>query len=659
MQLQKTWSVVDIEPKKIDDLAKYAKIPELLAKILLFHQIGGDNIKACMQFLHPKRSLNKEYRFISDPNHLNRALNRLAKAIQTNEKIFINGDSDADGTCGASILVAGLRGLGADVDYDFPIRPREGHGIQMRLVNAAVEAGARVFVTTDCGTKDVEAVAYANSKGLDVIISDHHILGKELPAAYAVVNPYLVSSPKAEKYLSGAGVAFKLMVGLSKRLKQRFPKDVYEFMLAMGALGTVSDRVSMREPVNRALVSAGIVALNRSELPGLRALKEISVGNEGKIRARDISRTIAPRLNAPGRIGDPDQGIPDSSMVVDLLLVGLGDEKAEGKNVIKKYIQQFLKVVDFEKTMKKADLVGDKAEIVEEVNEKRKKITEKIASEIEQLLKTEVDAESDRVVIIRGKGWNSGVIGIDADRLRDRFLRPAIIATAYDDSPYLKGSVRSIPKVNMYKVLETVQEKFEKEHGRNIFMVEVESGEGLKFVNAFGGHSQACGFTLHERDYDEFVRRVREEMEHVPDDQFSFSFDIIERLKFSQVRLELIHQLDKLAPFGEHFDSPLFMLEKCLFGTKPRPFGNKYQENRVSHVEFVVMESEDVKPSRQHRSRQRLMAVGFGLWEKYQTIVTNSNQDRYDIVFTIEDQKPRGRRRGGGLRLLVQDIRRS
>jgi len=145
----------------------------------------------------------------------------------------------------------------------------------------------------------------------------------------------------------------------------------------------------------------------------------------------------------------------------------------------------------------------------------------------------------------------------------------------------------------------------------------------------------------------------------VPDEQFSFSFDIMERLKFSQVKVDLIHQLDKLAPYGERFDSPLFMLEKCIFGTKPRPFGNKYQESRVSHVEFMVLESEDSRPNRQRRGRQRLMAVGFGLWEKYQSLVANGDQDRYDIVFTLEDQKPRGKRRHGGLRLLVKDIRRS
>jgi len=656
--LSETWCVSEFDEERLDSFAKQMKMNRLLAKLLMQHGFEGDNISAVKRFVNPKKSLNSQFKNISSTENVDSALRRLAQLVKKKDKVFVNGDSDADGICGSTILVAALRFFGAVVDYDFPVRSKEGHGLQVRIIDKARAEGASLVITSDCGTKDVEAVDYANSLGLDVIITDHHILGETLPNALAVINPNLVDGETGEQRLSGSGVAFKLVVGLSKYIKRTYPKELYEYMLALAAIGTISDRMSLLEPLNRALIISGISALNHTKVAGLRALKEISFGHGGMVKAREISRAISPRLNAPGRIGDRSEGIPDSSLVVDLLLVGLKGVFQKPGGGIKKYIQQFLKVIDVEKSLvKQGDLVEDKADIVNEVNEERKKLTESIALELEVLLSDSYDPEKDNVVIVRGRNWNSGVIGIDADRLRDRFKKPVIIMTSYDGQKYLKGSVRSIPSINMYQLIERVQKRFPE----NPFRVEVDTQSGKQLVSAFGGHSVACGFTMHEQYFDQFCAYIKEEVSMLDHDSFLFRYNILDELKLSQINPELMHRLEKLSPFGEKFDYPLFLLKNSRLGSRIRPFGNKYQENLTPHVEFVVTDT----PSGDKSSTKgrKIPATAFGLWRKFQEVVGDDRDGTYDLVFTLDNyRRNRGKSKSGSknkIRIIVQDIARS
>ncbi|MDA1354460.1 MAG: DHHA1 domain-containing protein, partial [bacterium] len=538
--------------------------------------------------------------------------------------------------------------------YDFPIRCIEGHGLQARIIDEAKRDGAKVIVTTDCGTKDLETVEYAASKGIDVIITDHHIVGKTLPKAFAIINPYMIKKPTPEQKLSGAGVSFKLIVGVAKTLKTTYPKQLYEFLLAVSALGTISDRVSLQEPMNRAMVSAGIRALNNSQMPGLKALIDISVGQGVTLKPRDISRTISPRLNAPGRIGNPHENIPDSNMVVDLMLAGLKGKNQSSAKGIKKLVSQFMNVLDIEKAIKSGDLVGDKAEAVDEINEKRKRITEKIELELEDKIAQEVDKENDRIIIIKGNDWNSGVIGIDADRVRDRFHRPVILVTEYTGEDYVKGSCRSIPNIDMYSLIEAFQDAFIEEYKKNPFQMEVQTLDGPKMVSAFGGHAQACGFSMHKDDFQKFKEMVSHAGKQLDDSMFNFAYEVIEPIRFNQVNAELLMKLEKLSPYGQGFEFPVFMMEACTLGVHPRPFGSRYSNTRTPHVEFEVLEPQD--GTKTHTRGRRLTATGFGLWEKYQRIVGKTRGQKYDIIFSL-DKQPRKGKKKTKLRLLVEDIR--
>ncbi|MEK9727194.1 MAG: DHH family phosphoesterase [Candidatus Margulisiibacteriota bacterium] len=576
----------------------------------------------------------------------------MALAKKRNEKIMVNGDPDADGISGTTIITTGLRQLGFNVDYAFPVRSREGHGLQVRIIQEAKEKGISLIVTTDCGTKDVEAVDYANENGIDVIITDHHILGKTLPKAAAIINPYLNQDEDNEFCsCSGSFISFKWIIGLKEYFNETFPKQVFETLVIAASFGVISDRVNLKKPMNRAIVKLGIDYLNATKLPGMKALKEISIPTRSFLRARDISRTIAPRMNAPGRIGDPELGIPDSSIIVDLLMSGL---KVGPKSNIKDFIQKYKQLLHQDNLIKSNLDVDDQVDLVDEVNDKRKKITEEIESEIEHLL-TKIDLKKEKILIIQGKNWNSGVIGIDADRLRDRFVMPAIIITTLEGSDFIKGSVRSIPTINMYQIMERVQQRFEDQYGRNPYQVEIETLLGKRNVNAFGGHAQACGFSMSKDDIKAWEELVREEMDKLPESDYDFSYRILEDINFFQVNPKLLLNLDTLSPYGEGFDFPIFCLKNVLLSKSPRPFGNRMQKDRTPHVEFKVFNKVNKDPQKKSNF---LKATGFGLWEKYSNLMSDGANPKADIIFTLDyPHKKSGKRQFP--HLMVLDIKKS
>ena len=649
------WHITEVDQTQVQEYAEKFKIDPLLARLLLVRNIGDGIDEEIWKFINPPASLITDYSTCTASEDLIAATNRIASAIQNGERIMINGDPDADGISGGTILVSSIRELGGEAYYDFPTRAKEGHGLQPRIIDESKKLGCTLIVTSDCGSKDVEATDYANALGLDVIICDHHVLGKNLPKALALVNPHKYAEPSFSKGLSGAGVAFKLVLSVFEKLGKPLTPEFMDYLLALVALGTISDRMSFLNPMNRVMVNGGVDAINRTEMEGLRALKEISRSNYKELKSREIGRTIVPRLNAPGRIGDRDEGIPDSRIVLDLLLIGTGQPNAEKAL---KVLEQFTSVVELEKksrTQVTGDALGEAA-VVDEVNEKRKFITSKIEDEIDQLIDDQVDPQKDKIVIVRGKNWNPGVIGIDTDRLKDRFLRPAMILTDYDSSEFVRGSVRSIPTINMYRIIDAVGEAFEASNRHQLFQTEVNTQFGTRIINAFGGHAQACGFTLHKTNVPFFLDAVRQEMEKLTMEQFEYSYEILDTIRFNQINFEIVKKLDLLAPYGQAFDYPIFYLKGCSL-SRGRAFGNKYQEARTPHVEFTVSEGSNRK---NNPNQRRLDSVGFGLWEKYSQIVNTNPLGTFDIIFFIEQvKKGRGRYAKDILRLNVLDIRRS
>lgn len=648
------WHVTEVDHAAIQEYAEKFGLDPLLARLLLVRNIGDGQDEEVWDFINPPDYLLTHFSDITSDLDLSNAVSRIVTALKDKQKIMVNGDPDADGISGATILVSAIREMGGEAFYEFPTRSKEGHGLQPRIVDDSVRLGCRLIITSDCGSKDVESVDYANSQGLDVIICDHHVLGKNLPNCHALVNPHRRPEVTFAKGLSGAGVSFKLVLAVYQALGREIPADFMDYLLALVALGTISDRMSFLNPMNRILVREGVRALNQTEMEGIKALKEVSRSNYTELKSREIGRTIVPRLNAPGRIGDRDEGIPDSRIVLDLLLLGTGRHNAEKAQ---KVMEQFVAVLEMDKKGRSGstvDALGEAA-VVDEVNEKRKFITSKIEDEIDDLIQTQVDPSVDRIIIIHGRNWNPGVIGIDTDRLKDRFLRPAMILTEYDGSDYIRGSVRSIPTINMYAIIDRVGEQFEQSHGVQLFQTEVDTQFGKRIINAFGGHAQACGFTLHRKNVPLFLSLVRAEMAQLPMEQFEYSYEILDTIQFNQINFEIVKKIDTLVPYGQAFEYPIFYLKGCSL-SRGRAFGNKYQEARTPHVEFTVSEG----LNRKSGQSRRLDSVGFGLWEKYSTLVNTNPFAPFDIIFFIElVKKGRGRHAKDMLRLNVLDIRRS
>ncbi|NBV42419.1 hypothetical protein EBR96_06600 [bacterium] len=651
------WHITEVDPLAIQEYTEKFKIDPLLARLLLVRNIGDGQDEDIWNFINPPENLLTAYHEITSDEDLKKATDRIASAISNGEKIMVNGDPDADGISGGTILVSSIRELGGEAFYDFPTRAKEGHGLQPRIIDDAKGLGCTLIVTSDCGSKDVEATEYANSQGLEVIICDHHVLGKNLPKSLALVNPHKRPETTFAKGLSGAGVAYMLALAVFEKLNVQIRPEFMEYLLALVALGTISDRMSFLNPMNRLLVRRGVDALNNTKMEGIRALKEISRSNYKELKSREIGRTIVPRLNAPGRIGDREEGIPDSRIVLDLLLIGTGQKNAEKAMEL---LEQFTSVLEVEQNRKKrTQQTGnalEEAAVVDEVNEKRKFITSKIEDEIDELIENQVDPVNDQIIIVRGKNWNPGVIGIDTDRLKDRFLRPAMILTDYDGSDYVRGSVRSIPTINMYRIIDSVGELFESTHHSQLFQTEVNTQFGKRIINAFGGHAQACGFTLHKDNVPFLFEHVRAEMAKLSVEQFEYSYEILDTITFNQINFDVVKKLDMLVPYGQAFDYPIFYLKGCSL-SRGRAFGNKYQEARTPHVEFTVSEGLSRKS---HANIRRLDAVGFGLWEKYSQLVNTNPFGTFDIIFFLEMVKRgRGRFAKDILRLNVLDIRRS
>jgi single-stranded-DNA-specific exonuclease len=644
------WSFSEFQDSDVKNVADYLKIDDIHAKVLI-HNVGCSDAKLIKSILRPDKKYLNDFTGISSPEELKKAIDRIQQAHKNQDHVLINGDPDADGTSGTTILVAGLRQMGIKTSYMFPIRPIEGHGLQLRIIDEAKKSGISLIITTDCGTKDIEAVAYANDCGIDVIITDHHILGHTLPQALAIINPFMCKEESEFKSVSGATIAYKFIQALYSELKIDMADYLEDLGLIVSAFGSLSDRVSLLNPINRLIIEEGVNRFISNDREGIIALRELSKKRKGDIKSRHLTRTVIPLLNAPGRIGNPFENIPDSSIIVDLLLLGKGKRNRKKAKVVSTIFRSFFSQEqnNEEETAVNQDQVNQTVANVDTINEKRKRITAKIEDQIDECIANQVNSDTDKIIIVQGDNWNSGVIGIDTDRLKERFLKPAIILTSQPNSDYIRGSSRSIPRINIYRIIEKVEDVFIQTHNRKLFCNEIDSFGKKKIVHAFGGHSQACGFTLHKNDVPEFIKKLREFMNDVPSEQFEYHYDIIDKLELNKINLAFINSLEDFAPYGQQFDYPIFYLEDCMLHGG-QSFGNRYQTTGHQHVRFEVSETNT-------KVNRTVSAIGFGLWKKYCYIRENCGlKCKVNLVFTLEIDS-RGKKRNDQVLLNVLDIR--
>ena len=491
----------------VKSLVESLNISETLARLLVLRDIK--NYQQAKAFFRP--SLDS----LPDPflmNGMECATTRVITAITENELICIYGDYDVDGTCATALLYMFLKELGAQVDFYIPKRLTEGYGISKIGIEHVKERGTSLLISVDCGITAVEETQLANELGMSVIICDHHQPKEELPQAYAVLDPLKPNCNYPFKYLSGAGIAFKLAQGVAERIGKRELPLKY---LDLVALAASADIVSLTDE-NRVLVKEGLNQINHSPRPGISALIKNSHLEPGDLTSGQIVFTIAPRINAVGRLGDAERA-------VKLLITNNIDE------------------------------AFTLAAVLESENYERRKIDEDTFFQALDLVEGSLDLDKNLAIILHEESWHPGVIGIVASRLVEKYYRPTIMLTTVDG--VAKGSARSTGNFNIYEALKKCED----------------------LLLHFGGHQSAAGLAVEVDKIDDFKSKFNQIVkETLGEEEFLPEVHIDAKLKFSDLTPKFFRIIDQFAPFGPGNMRPVFLAENLSVEGKPRFVGNKH-----------------------------------------------------------------------------------
>lgn len=405
--MEKKWSLLPDVSARAVELSQRIGTTPFTAALLLHRGIESD--EAARDFLHPeKQPFHDPFRM----QDMEKAVERIERAIAEKERIVVYGDYDVDGITATSLLCRSLHQLGADVRYFIPHRQKDGYGLHKETLDEIIASGAALIVTVDCGISAVEEAAGA-AGSVDLIITDHHLPGEELPAALAVIDPHREDCAYPDKNIAGVGVAFKLCQALWRKLRGKdFTGD-----LDIAALGTVADVVPLVGE-NRKIVQQGLRVMKKSKRPGIQALLAVTELKDKEITAGHIGFVLAPRLNAAGRLASALRG-------VELLLT---EEAAEAQAI---------------------------AEELDAANRERQAVEQEILQAAERQIE-EIDVKKAAVLVLHGEGWHPGVIGIVASRIVERYYRPTVIIA--EENGIGKGSCRSIRGFHMFEALSACQE---------------------------------------------------------------------------------------------------------------------------------------------------------------------------------------------------------
>lgn len=483
-----TW--VQKEPLNVSSEIQNLFSNHWVQQILTYNDIF--TVEAAQRFIEPDYYTPCSGNEIPD---LEIATDRLIRAIKTGEKIGVWGDFDVDGQTATTVLVQGLRNLGARVDYYIPVRRRESHGIKLDPLKTFLSGGISVLLTCDTGISEYESVLYAQQQGVDVLITDHHSLPDTLPTAMANVNPQRLQDDHPLKPLSGVGVAYKLIESLYKSLKN---SDETDYLLDLVALGTVAD-VALLKGDNRFLVQNGLEVLKNTSRLGLKEIYATQRIQPGLIDETTIGFNLAPLMNALGRLAD-------ASPMVEFLTTD---------NLQK--IRVFIATLD-------------------NLNERRKLITEQITLSIQSKLEKGTTLQNSPAIVLHQEGWEPGVLGIVANRIVDLYHKPVILLTGSPAGGY-SGSARSIEKLN---IIDAIQ-------------------KNKAFLNHCGGHAMAAGLSLSADQLDAFTRNFNQTIAETYGDSLSRRQLFIDgTITFSMISESFVDELALMSPFGAGNPKPIF-----------------------------------------------------------------------------------------------------
>ena len=501
------WNEISYDETLVNKLALEFKATTAIAKVLANR--GITSLKSSLPFFNP--NLND----LHDPflmKNMDLVTNILIKSIKSNEKIFIFGDYDVDGTTACSALSMFLNQLGCETKVYIPDRKKEGYGLSIDGINTAIDWNADIIITCDCGINAIDQAEYAKKNNIKLIITDHHSPDDQLPEIDLILNPNQKDCKYPFKGLCGGAVAFKLMQAIVKKLGKDI--RIANQYLDLISLGTAADIVPLIDE-NRIIMQIGLEMIKTSKITGLNKLLQISGLFEKEISVGRIAYNIAPRINAAGRLGDANR------------VINLFTTKSEMKSV-------------------------KLAKELNEENKIRQDIQQKILKEAMKKISNDKKLKNQKVLVIWDKNWDEGLIGIIASKLKEEFNKPVIVLSI--ENEIAKGSARSIIGFNLFEKLKECKDD----------------------LISFGGHPMAAGLKINTHKLNDFKSKFEKIASNsLKDFKNEKILDIDAEINFEEINNRFINFLEKLGPYGPGNKTPKFITRNVQILENPTLVGNK------------------------------------------------------------------------------------
>jgi single-stranded-DNA-specific exonuclease len=511
----KRWRISPPVPS--DQAARFQNFHPVVAQIL-FNR-GYTDPDAAKAFLLGQTPPGNPFTMLG----MKEAVPRIRWAIRKQELVVVYGDFDADGVTSTALLVTALRALGANVKPYIPHRVDEGYGLNSDALRKIARKGAKLVITVDCGIRSIQEVEDGKQAGLDMIVTDHHSVGTEVPAALAVINPKQENCNYAEKMLAGVGVTFKLAEALLKASAAQDRRDLPlqpEDLLDLVAIGTVADMVPLNHGENRALVMQGLRQLHSAKRLGIQELLKVASLPPEHVDATAIGFVIGPRLNAAGRLG--------SAMTAYELLATRDPQVAVGH-----------------------------AQQLQKLNEERQRLTRETQELVRSLIRVEADMP---LIFAADSNFQQGIVGLVAGRLTEEYYRPTIILHRGEQESH--GSCRSIAEFNITEALDQCAD----------------------LLLRHGGHAQAAGFAIHNDNLPTFQERIQAIVtDGLRDKDLRPTLNIDAEVKLTQLDMQLYEALCDLEPCGHDHTAPVLCSKRlCVVDQRAVGKDNAHLKLRLS-----------------------------------------------------------------------------
>ena len=514
----KVWNIKkEGDSNIIKHLSASLNVNMVIANLLA--QRGVTNYAEAKAFFRPKLSDLHDPFLMKD---MDKAVERLERAIDLQEKVLIYGDYDVDGTTSVAMMYQFLRNRLKNLDYYIPDRYSEGYGISKTSILYAAEQKISLVVVLDCGIKAVEKIKMAKDLGIDFIICDHHNPDDTIPDAVAVLDPKRLDCKYPYKELSGCGVGFKLLQAFSK--KNNIPFSELTELLDLLVVSIASDIVPVTGE-NRVLAHFGLKKLNTSPSIGLKTIMQYSGLNTEEKSISDIVFKIGPRLNASGRIEHGKKSVA--------ILTATNEQEAL--------------------------LLGDE---INSYNEIRKTLDRDITQEALEMILRDPDHDKKNATVLYNRDWHKGVVGIVASRLTEHFYRPTVVLT--ESNGLATGSARSVRDFDLYEAI----------------------GACSDLLESYGGHMYAAGLTMKIENIYAFSRRFEEIVtKQITNQQQTESIEAEAKIYLSDITPKFYRILKQFAPFGPHNMVPVFITENVLDSGTSRPVGKNLEHLKLDLIE--------------------------------------------------------------------------